>query len=369
MTEHQVTFTTADGVDYAATATGEQSLLDAAADAGHVLPAMCRQGACGMCVAAVTSGDVRRAPANPDAMGPAAGEGAALLCRTYAHSDCAVALPYDSTKVVESAPTPRQAAVEVAEPVADGVVRLLLRLAEHPEFGTAAEFDAGQYMQVEVPGRPGMLRAYSMANASSWDGLVEFYVRVQPHGAFSEFVVRAEPGDQVTVIGPQGTFGLVENGLAPRWFVAGGTGVAPLLAMLRRMSEWADPQNVTMVVGCNNEADLFAHAALADVAQGLTQFRLVTCIWHPEAAPDDTCGAVTHPGWTAIAKAAADRWLTHDVVVGTPADALAQLLPEAGNAPDFYVCGPPPMVVAAEYALAEHGVDPARVYVERFTAN
>lgn len=368
MAEFHVTFTASDGVGYAATALEGQTLLEAAAEAGHVLPAMCRQGACGMCVAAVTGGDVRRGSASPDAMGPAAGEGAVLLCRTYAQSDCAVALPYDSTKVADSAPIPRQATVEVIEPVTDGVMRLVLQLADHPELGAAAEFDEGQYCHIEVPGRAGVLRAYSMANSSNWEGLLEFYVRVQPQGVFSQFVLQAKPGQDITVIGPQGTFCLVENGLRPRWFVAGGTGIAPLLAMLRRMAQWSDPQAVTVIIGCNTEADLFAHTALAEIAQELTSMHVVTCIWHPEAAHDGSEVKAAYPGLAAISSAAAQGWLRHDVVVGTPADALTHLL--AGNdvQSDFYVCGPPAMVVAAEYVLAEQGADPATVFVERFTA-
>ncbi|MFJ6776286.1 2Fe-2S iron-sulfur cluster-binding protein, partial [Kitasatospora sp. NPDC091257] len=143
--------------------------------------------------------------------------------------------------------------------------------------------------------------------------------------------------------GPQGAFGLHETGLRPRWFVAGGTGLAPLLAMVRRMAEWQDPQPARLLLGVNEPQDVFGLDELASVAAELPGFRYDICVRRP--GPDRS-------GPT-----------------GTPADLLAAALPELGTTtPDLYVCGPPPLVDAVLRTAALAGVPSDQIHRERFLA-
>lgn len=344
-----VALRTTDGVTHTITCDEQTTVLDAAASDGLVLPSLCGQGACGVCFATVTSGQIEHADYNPQAMGPMAGEGAALLCRTYPRSALTVDLPYDSSRIVQEAPVVRSARIAELESVSRDVVRLRLTV-ESDEFGSAAEFDPGQFMQLTVPGTQ-VQRAYSLANCGNWDGELEFFIRVLASGAFSDYMrQRAAVGDVLTTRGPQGAFGLVENGLRPRWFVGGGTGVAPLLSMLRRMAEWGEMQPTRLYLGVNTEADVFAREEIAALATLLPDFTATTCVWRPaaELPQADDAGAL---------------------MAGTPADAVVADLGQMPEPPDIYACGPPAMVQAVEYALAEAGVDPERVVTERFTEN
>jgi len=64
-------------------------------------------------------------------------------------------------------------------------------------------------------------------------------IRIVDGGKFSSYLKNdARVGQKINVKGPSGIFGLKENGFTPRYFVAGGTGLAPVLSMVRRMKEW-----------------------------------------------------------------------------------------------------------------------------------
>jgi ferredoxin-NADP reductase len=153
------------------------------------------------------------------------------------------------------------------------------------------------------------------------------------------------------VRGPQGAFTLAENGLRPRWFVAGGTGLAPLLAMLRRMAEWREPQPARLYFGVEREDQLFLTDALEQLGAALPGLGIVPCVRLPGS------------GWTGG-------------FVGTPVEALrrdldaalgnAALGNAAGEVPDLYLCGPPAMIDAAEAAARDCGVPADRIRAERF---
>lgn len=338
---HQVVLETLDGGSYQVECPPETTVLDAAATAGIILPSLCGQGTCGACEAKVTEGSCSMGSHDPQLLGKRAAGGAVLLCRTTPESAATIALPYDQTRVLESNPVPRDATIAEVSVVAHGTFKLVLQLGPD-EFGsTAAEFEPGQFVQLQVPGRAD-LRAYSMANSGNWDGVLEFFIRFHEGGFFSDYLAnRAEVGNKLIVHGPQGAFHAVENGLRPRWFVSGGTGVAPLLSMVRRMAEWADPHAVRVFHGVNRMDEVFAVPELAEAGGALMGgFDLTVCV------RDGGDGVAT----------------------GTPVDALAAALPCEGEQPDIYVCGPPGMVTAVEDLALSRGVPENQVYVEHFVA-
>lgn len=341
---HEVVLSTSDGVESTLVCPPDLSILEAAADAGTYLPSMCGQGTCGACAAHVSAGSYVLGEHDPSVLGSDPTEGTVLLCRTTPTADCRVELPYDRTRIVDSPPPVRRATVTAIDVVAEATVRLRLGLVAD-ELGMAAEFDPGQFLQVQVPGTE-ELRAYSLANCGNWDGEFELFVRVQPGGLFSTWLTTtAAVGDVVTVHGPRGAFGLRENGLRPRWFVGGGTGLAPMLSMMRRMAEWGEAQPARLYFGVNTVAEVFAQDEIAEVVAALPDAAATTCVWHPE------------PGAS---------W---DGFVGTPVDALVRDLAGSGEPPDVYVCGPPAMVDAVERALAAAGIPAEQVRAERFTAS
>jgi ferredoxin-NADP reductase len=268
-----------------------------------------------------------------------AARGGVLLCRTYPTGPLEVRLPCDHSRILFGAVPERTATVAAVDLVARDTVRLLLQLGPDAGGGTGIEFDPGQFVEVCRPGGD-VRRAYSLANTANWDGLAELYVRLRPGGHFSEYLRGARVGDELPVRGPQGAFGLRETGLRPRWFVAGGTGLAPLLSMLRRMAEWAEPYPARLFLGVNDPREVFAVAELDELVAGLPGFRYHISVWRP----DD--------GWSGA--------------VGTPVDAFAAALTDLAEVPDVYVCGPPALVDATRRAATAAGVAADRVIVENF---
>src|SRR5262249_23448095 len=112
----------------------------------------------------------------------------------------------------------------------------------------------GQYVNVSVPGTT-QVRSYSFSSMPC-DGIVQFLVRNIPGGLMSSYLVeQAAVGDTITISGPIGNFYL-RDVTRPVLFVAGGTGLAPFLAMLEELERAAPNHSIHMVYGVTNDADL-----------------------------------------------------------------------------------------------------------------
>lgn len=333
--------TTRDGHELSFDCAPEQNLIDAAAAANIILPSQCRQGSCGACHAAVTSGDFALAELGGQAL-PADSANGVLMCCTMPRSDLRVALPYDYARILFHAPKRRSAEIVALDRVARDMVRLELRLEPDDDGNAAAEFEPGQFMELEFPGSDER-RAYSLANTSNWDGLLEFFIRLREGGRFSAFLRdTAAPGMKLAVLGPLGAFGIAADSLRPRWFVAGGSGLAPMLSMLRRMGELQETHEARLFFGVNREDELFAGEELWRIGGELAQFHVSLCVYHPVAE------------WHGF--------------IGTAADALAQALTSATAQPDIYVCGPPALIDATVKIATAAGLPPEHIFSERFLA-
>lgn len=338
---YHIHLTTRDGAELSFACAADRNLLEAAAEAHIALPSQCRQGSCGACQAEVTDGDYLLGAHSPAALSAdAVARGGTLLCRTFPRSDLCMTLPYAHERIVIGTIPRRSAEILAIEPIGLNTVRLELRYTPDEEGGSGAEFEPGQFMELEVPGQA-IRRAYSLANTSNWDGRLEFLIRLQPGGLFSTWLQeRARPGQSLSVHGPNGAFGLKENGLRPRWFVAGGTGLAPLLSMLRRMAELQEPHPARLYFGVNRVEELFCLAELEALRAELPGLQTTLCVWRPD-----------------------DDWQGFR---GTPVDALVRDLGEASAKPDIYLCGPPALIEAAEAAARQLQVPDAHLYSERF---
>jgi ferredoxin-NADP reductase len=185
-------------------------------------------------------------------------------------------------------------------------------------------------------------RAYSIANTPNWEGRLEFLIRLQEQGQFSTYLqTQAKVGQILKVHGPSGTFTLQSQRLNPRCFVAGGTGLAPFLSMIRRMSEWDEHHPTQLFIGVNSEAEIFCRETLAEIQQTLPQLNVTLCVWK-----------------------ATETW---EGFKGTPVDALADYLAKTDIPPDLYLCGPPKLVEATVKIAQENGINSEYIYCERFT--
>lgn len=334
-----IQLTTRDNKQINFTANPDQTLIEAAEAAAIILPTQCRKGGCGTCLANVTSGDYEFGSHNPGVM-PAGNSAAILMCRTRPQSNLTLTLPIDYNAIVFHFIPRRIATIETVETIANNTVHLKLQLDPDDNGDIAAMFEPGQFMELEIPDA-NTRRAYSLANISNWDGKLEFMLRLQPTGIGSGFFRnQAQPGIKLVLHGPQGNFKLDYNSLHPRWFVAGGTGIAPILSMLRHLAEIQDTQSAHLFFGVNQENELFALDILRDLQTQLPQLHLTICVWKPQS-----------------------KW---DGFVGTPVDALQQALTDSNIQPDVYLCGPPILLDAAEKVVITAGIPATQIFAERF---
>jgi ferredoxin-NADP reductase/ferredoxin len=337
---YDVTLLTADGQESTVHCEPGSTVLAAAERSGIMLKASCETGGCGACSAVLRGGRVQMGDHDPNVVAVPENQGGILLCRSVPEQDCRIELPYDQSAIVVGPPNLHQAEIAALDRVADGVMHVALTLLPGEDAPSAADFESGQFVRIMVPGTEAR-RAYSPANVANWDGRLEFYIRLLPGGAMSEYLSsHAAVGDVLTVMSADGEFGLVENGLRPRWFLAGGTGLSPLLSMLRKMAEWGDPQPARLVFGITRHSEVFAQDEIAALAAVLPDFRADTVVWTPD------------PAWTGP--------------VGNPVDLAAAEIAALEEMPDVYLCGPPPMMDAAFAALTAVGVPEDQIHAERF---
>ncbi len=378
-TGYDVTLVTADGQESTLQCDGSTTVLEAAEAARLMLKASCESGGCGACSAVLRGGRVEMGDHDPNVLEVPEGQGGILLCRSFPREDCRIELPYAQSTIVTGPPVRHDAEITGLDRVADGVIRLTVTLRPGADGSASADFESGQFVRIVVPGLapgragevpglapgragevPGLApgragevpgisegrevrRAYSPANVANWDGQLEFYIRLLPGGAMSEYLSQtATVGDVLTVSSADGEFGLAENGLRPRWFLAGGTGLSPLLSMLRKMAEWGDAQPARLFFGVTRHGEVFAQDEIAALAAALPDFHAETVVWNPD------------PAWTGT--------------VGNPVDLAAAEIAMSDEMPDVYLCGPPPMMDAAVAALTAAGVPADQIHLERFSA-
>ena len=203
---------------------------------------------------------------------------------------------------------------------------------------------AGQHADVRLTAEDGYQaqRSYSIASAPE-DGRLALTVERLADGEVSPFLTdELRPGDRFELRGPIGGYFVWEAGDGPLRLVAGGSGVVPLMAMLRHRAAAGSDEPATLLYSARSLADVLYRAELARLAEG-------------EGGPTIayTLTRERPPGWTGYDRRVDDAMLAE---VFGPAD------PDA----TAFVCGPTRFVETAAEALVALGHEPARVKTERF---
>lgn len=332
---HTVKLRFADGAIRALEVGAEQTVLDAALAAGVPLLHQCRSGSCSSCLSHLVEGEALPRPGSSSTL--LASEFAAgqrLLCVTQPRGDCTFELGYGSEEgaqpVVEA-----HAFVNAIEPVASNVVKLSLELAE----GSWLACRPGQFIQIEVPGA-GVLRSYSPVSTEADLPRLDLLIRLLPQGAMTSWLTcGAKIDDVVRIKGPYGAFFLREKQRAPHIFVAGGTGLAPVLSMIDRIRQLGGRKPPMLLsFGCATPDVLFYLDELELRRQWLPTLETRICV---------------------------DRGSKGDFHEGSPVSALT-----AADVRDpdtvAYLCGPQGMIDAATRRLIELGVAPENIFSEQF---
>jgi propane monooxygenase reductase component len=324
-----------------------ETVLDAAFRQGISVMHGCKEGQCASCKSKLLDGDIELLKYSTFAL-PESDRDTdhILLCRTLAYSDITVELlNYDEDLLSRSIAVKDYPARLVSIMSLTRDIRLLTLELDAP-----MRFWAGQYVDITIPGT-GITRAFSMANApgdhaAGGISTLQFIIKLYPNGAFSSRLDGGiAAGDALTVKGPYGTCFHREGRAGPLVLVGGGSGMSPLWSILQDHVARGDHRPVRFFYGARTKADLFHTAEFAAFAESLPDFKFIPALSHAEAGDE----------WTG------ETGFIHDVV--------ARVLRSEGleGEIDAYSCGPPPMIDAVLPVLQMAGVEPERIYFDKFT--
>jgi propane monooxygenase reductase subunit len=318
-----------------------ETVLDAAFRQGISLMHGCKEGQCGSCKSRILDGDIELLKYSTFALPDYESEtDHVLLCRTLVYSDISVELLNFDEDLLR-----RSIAVKEFDAEVIGVTALThdIRMLEI-ELDKPLRFWAGQYVDLTIPDA-GITRAFSMANPPNASNRLSFIIKKYPDGAFSSRLDGGlSRGDKLVAKGPYGTCFRREERPGPMLLIGGGSGMSPLWSILADHIASGEQRPIRFFYGARTPADLFFLDEFKAIAAKLEDFEFIPALSHAENAD-----------WSG------ERGFVHDVV--------ARRLREAqlGAGIDAYSCGPPPMIDAVLPILQMAGVEPDRIYFDKFT--
>jgi len=318
-------------------AAADQTLLQAALDAGLTIPYGCRNGACGACKSKIIDGSVDNSNAPPHVLtAEDLAAGLTLTCCARPRSDVTV----EVREVVDQDDIPLRtmpARVQELRRVADDVIVMRLRLPANERL----LFIAGQYIEFLLA--DGKRRAFSLANAPHEDELLELHLRLIPGGTFTEHVFsKMKERDIVRFEGPFGSFHLHEDSDRPIVMLAGGTGFAPIKSLVEHAIHKKLTRPMTIYWGARDRSGLY----LAELPHR----------WTAEHAHIRHVPVLSEPG-------ASDAWtgrtgLVHQAVL----EDIADMSPY-----QVYACGAPVMIEAALRDFVARGLPADQFFADVFS--
>lgn len=318
-----------------------QTLLDAALRQGIYIPHACGHGLCGTCKVQVSDGEVDHGAANPFAlMDVEREEGKTLACCATLHSDATIEADIDEEPDAEVIPVRDFTATVVRAEMLTPTIRGLWLRLDQP-----IHFQAGQYVQVHVPGVDGG-RAFSIANSPAEverTGTIELNVRLVPGGAATTWLhERLAAGDTLRVSGPYGRFFVRKSAALPMLFMAGGSGLSSPRSMILDLLEGGATEPITLVYGQRTRDELYYDEQFCALAARHANFTYVPAL-SDEPEGSDWSGA---------------RGFVHEVARSHCGGDFA------GR--KAYLCGPPPMVEACIGVLMQGRLFERDIYTEKF---
>lgn len=312
-------------------ASEEQSVLDAALEQGVVFPYSCKNGQCGVCNIKLIKGVVKERQAQHGLNKEQRADNRFLSCCCSAESDITIeAEDLSALHGIEVKTLPCR--INSITQLSDKIAHVVLRLPPTTQF----EFLEGQY--IDIIGPNAIRRSYSIANCRQ-SATLELYIKKVEDGVLSEYWFnQAKQNDLLRLEGPKGTFFLRQK-QSHLIFLATGTGIAPVIAMLDQLeqSNLAKELTLTLYWG-NRKAEEF--------------------FWRPQYKNIKL-------NYVAVASQEGDNW---DGEHGYVQQALLTNSPSLDNC-ELYACGSPQMINAAKKALISAGLQSAHFYSDAFVSS
>jgi len=311
-------------------------ILDAALRQGINFPYGCRSGSCGTCLGQVVSGEVEYPEGLPlTVMEHEHKKGKAIFCVSVAKSDLVLDVrEIESSAEIEIKTLP--ARVASLRKLADDVMEMSLTLPANERLA----FKAGQFIEFILRDRS--RRAFSIANSPSNDETIELHLRHVEGGVFTEHVFNEMKEKAILRFeGPFGSFQISDSSNRPLILIAGGTGFAPIKAMVEQLIEESDTRPIELYWGARAKADLYRNDLPERWAFQHEHINYTPVLSEPNESDD-------WQGRTGF---------VHAEVMNDFADLSGF---------DVYVAGPPPMVDAVKENFIKQGLKDEQLFTDSF---
>ncbi len=316
------------------------NLLKAALDNGLAWPHNCRVGSCGQCRCRLVSGKIK--PLNDFSYvlnGEEMDAGMILACQTSLRSDVEIEVKMDAPAQPISKPETVDGTIVSTRTLTHDILEVTIKVDDGFPI-----YLAGQYAEIVVPGVIEKPRSYSFANAPEKEqkNHVTFYIRHVPKGEFTTWLhSESREGQKVNITGPYGSFWLREptNQIL---CVAGGSGMAPIKALLEQMAKQGMNQQVIYLFGARTQKDLYCLEEMKQIeASSKGQFKFTPVL---SQEPEDS-------DWKGLR--------------GRCVDIIPEQFENLADA-HAYLCGPPPMIDAAIEIMNKNGLTDDRIFYDKF---
>lgn len=309
----------------------ENTVLDAAMQAKITLPHNCRDGSCGECKSRLLKGQVEQ-PNNLDGVTKSElAEGYILTCAAKPSTDIEIESTY-YPELDGIVPALVPCKVDSIDFPNSDIAILHLRLPPNLKFN----YLPGQYIELIWKG---IRRSYSIANASLKVHKLELHIRRVSNGIFSQFIFEElKSGDLLRLNGPHGTF-FTRDSDTPIIFLAGGTGFAPVKAMVEQLLENKTQRTIKIYWGINSVD--FMYTTLTNEWQN--NYDNIT--------------------FTPVLSVSDDKWKGRNGLVHRA------IIEDISNLAGFeiYACGSPNMITAAKSDFLKHGLNEKNFFADAFT--
>lgn len=325
--------------DYSFVQSNDDTLLSSMLRSGIGVPYECNAGGCGSCKFKLIEGSVSSDIENPPGLRQSdIRKNIGLACISRPESDCTISARLDSAYEPEIRPGKIDVTFVSRTPLTHDLWEFTFQ-SKSP-----ADFLPGQYAKVFVAGVNGP-RSYSMSNTANDQGIWQFQVKRVPGGSATSILFDADLDEvSIEIDAPYSIAHLDTKSTRPVICIAGGSGLAPMVSILRGLGESPVREvRPLLFYGARTPDDIIDPAYFSDISGFDADQQYIPVVSDPDTS-SNYCGPTG---------------FVHEHLVSALADDCAAI--------DFYLAGPPPMVDAVRrYLVLDRKVPIEHLFYDRF---